>query len=184
MFCRYHGSYLALYEIIFCLGKNLIQEGRLHILMDITTSLFLMSWHDIRAADMNYWIHSYSIEFTVLFSISITYSPNLCRYEEVIQACALDVDISAMARGDMSYIGEKGTNLSGGQRARLALARSCFSNFVHLIKSFLSSLTDIMKTLAGLCIRILIYTCLMTSLARLTPKLLHGSWKRPLWGRS
>lgn len=46
------------------------------------------------------------------------------RYEEVIQACTLDVDISAMVGGDMSRIGEKGLNLSGGQKARLALARS------------------------------------------------------------
>lgn len=49
---------------------------------------------------------------------------HLCRYEEVIQACTLDVDISTMIGGDMSHIGEKGLNLSGGQRARLALARS------------------------------------------------------------
>jgi ABC-type bacteriocin/lantibiotic exporter with double-glycine peptidase domain len=51
-----------------------------------------------------------------------------CRYEEVIQACTLDVDISAMVGGDMSHIGEKGLNLSGGQRARLALARSFLKN--------------------------------------------------------
>ena len=45
------------------------------------------------------------------------------RYAETIQACALDVDISIMVGGDMAYIGEKGVNLSGGQRTRLALAR-------------------------------------------------------------
>lgn len=44
----------------------------------------------------------------------------------MIHACTLDVDISAMVGGDMSHIGEKGLNLSGGQRARLALARSDF----------------------------------------------------------
>lgn len=45
------------------------------------------------------------------------------RYTDALQACALDVDISLMAGHDLAYIGEKGTNLSGGQRARLALAR-------------------------------------------------------------
>jgi ATP-binding cassette subfamily C (CFTR/MRP) protein 10 len=46
-----------------------------------------------------------------------------CRYEEVIKACALDVDIQGMQGNDLAEIGEQGLNLSGGQRARLALAR-------------------------------------------------------------
>lgn len=45
------------------------------------------------------------------------------RYREILHACALDVDISLMIGNDLSYIGEKGINLSGGQRSRLAFAR-------------------------------------------------------------
>ncbi|KAL8456965.1 hypothetical protein ACS0TY_034986 [Phlomoides rotata] len=48
------------------------------------------------------------------------------RYSEVIQACTLDLDISLMMGGDMACIGEKGINLSGGQRARLSLARALY----------------------------------------------------------
>lgn len=54
------------------------------------------------------------------------------RYSETLKACTLDVDISLMVGGDMAYIGEKGVNLSGGQRARLALARFCH-HYVLLI---------------------------------------------------
>lgn len=46
-----------------------------------------------------------------------------CRFLDTVQACALDVDVSQMVGGDMAYIGEKGANISGGQRARVALAR-------------------------------------------------------------
>lgn len=50
------------------------------------------------------------------------------RYREILHACALDVDISLMIGNDLSYIGEKGINLSGGQRSRLAFARLvCYS---------------------------------------------------------
>lgn len=45
------------------------------------------------------------------------------RLSDVLKACAMDSDVSRMNGGDMAFIGEKGVNLSGGQRARLALAR-------------------------------------------------------------
>lgn len=47
----------------------------------------------------------------------------IVRYAEVLRACALDVDISLMSGGDIAYVGDKGTNLSGGQKVRIALAR-------------------------------------------------------------
>ncbi|KAL2936589.1 ABC transporter C family member 13 [Bienertia sinuspersici] len=43
------------------------------------------------------------------------------RYADVLRACALDVDISLMSGGDMAYVGDKGTNLSGGQRVLVYL---------------------------------------------------------------
>ena len=48
------------------------------------------------------------------------------RYEAVLQACALEADIEQMAEGDATLIGDRGTTLSGGQRARLSLARAIY----------------------------------------------------------
>lgn len=53
----------------------------------------------------------------------------------MLHACALDIDISKMVGGDLSHVGEKGVNLSGGQRARLALAR--YHNFFRVFHPFL-----------------------------------------------
>lgn len=44
----------------------------------------------------------------------------------MLRACALDLDISLLSGGDMTYVGDKGTNLSGGQRVRIALARCTY----------------------------------------------------------
>ena len=41
-------------------------------------------------------------------------------------ACQLETDIKMMPAGDMTEIGEKGINLSGGQKARVSLARAVY----------------------------------------------------------
>ncbi|KAJ2688893.1 ABC transporter C member 13 [Coemansia spiralis] len=48
-------------------------------------------------------------------------------YWKVIHACALTQDIESWPDGDLTMIGERGINISGGQRARLALARTVYS---------------------------------------------------------
>ena len=50
-----------------------------------------------------------------------------CRYDTVIAACALAHDIAQLPAGDATEIGERGVNLSGGQKARLALARAAYA---------------------------------------------------------
>ncbi|KAI9501705.1 hypothetical protein GGI26_004219 [Coemansia sp. RSA 1358] len=48
-------------------------------------------------------------------------------YNRVLYACALIDDIKIWKSGDQTVIGECGINISGGQRARLALARTIYS---------------------------------------------------------
>ncbi|TYH16570.1 hypothetical protein ES288_A05G126600v1 [Gossypium darwinii] len=82
------------------------------------------------------WILSGTIRDNILFGKNLDSQ----RYADVLEACALDVDISLMAGRDLAYIGEKGTNLSGGQRARLALARAMYQGSdVYLLDDILSA---------------------------------------------
>ena len=50
------------------------------------------------------------------------------RYNRVIKACQLESDIRMLPSGDATIIGERGVNLSGGQRARVCLARAVYSD--------------------------------------------------------
>ena len=49
------------------------------------------------------------------------------RYKQILKVCALVDDLAVLPAGDMTEIGERGINLSGGQKARVCLARSMYS---------------------------------------------------------
>ncbi|EPQ25988.1 uncharacterized protein PFL1_06443 [Pseudozyma flocculosa PF-1] len=55
------------------------------------------------------------------------------RYRAVIKACALEPDLRILEYGDETEVGEKGTSLSGGQKARIALARAFYSSAKHIL---------------------------------------------------
>jgi len=49
------------------------------------------------------------------------------RFRAVVRTCALKDDLAQLPGGDLTEIGEKGINLSGGQKARVSLARAAYS---------------------------------------------------------
>ncbi|KAL8818729.1 MAG: hypothetical protein Q9223_002701 [Gallowayella weberi] len=69
------------------------------------------------------WLQSMSIRDNIIFI-----SPyEEARYRKVLEACALTQDLATFKHGDLSNIGENGIGLSGGQKARVALARAIYS---------------------------------------------------------
>ncbi|PWN42269.1 P-loop containing nucleoside triphosphate hydrolase protein, partial [Ceraceosorus guamensis] len=49
------------------------------------------------------------------------------RYEDTIRACGLLPDLKVLQDGDQTEVGEEGVGLSGGQKARVSLARAVYS---------------------------------------------------------
>lgn len=50
------------------------------------------------------------------------------RYDAVLEACCLLPDLAVLPAGDATEIGERGINLSGGQKARVSLARAIYQD--------------------------------------------------------
>ena len=48
------------------------------------------------------------------------------KYQKVIKCCALEHDLFQWPSGDKTLVGEKGVALSGGQKARVTLARAAY----------------------------------------------------------
>ncbi|XP_033225035.1 multidrug resistance-associated protein 4-like isoform X2 [Belonocnema kinseyi] len=68
------------------------------------------------------WVFASSIRQNILFGLPM----NKKRYQEVIKVCQLEQDFSIFPFGDKTFIGEKGMTLSGGQKARINLARAVY----------------------------------------------------------
>jgi len=48
------------------------------------------------------------------------------RYRRVVEAAALERDLTLLLKGDQTSVGERGVSLSGGQKARVNLARCLY----------------------------------------------------------
>ncbi|OCF43197.1 metal resistance protein ycf1 [Kwoniella heveanensis CBS 569] len=71
----------------------------------------------------NSWILSATVKDNIVFGHR--FDPEF--YEQVLDACALRQDIAVLPEGDRTEVGEKGVSLSGGQKARISLARAVYS---------------------------------------------------------
>uniref|UniRef100_A0A8D0YX13 Cystic fibrosis transmembrane conductance regulator n=1 Tax=Sus scrofa TaxID=9823 RepID=A0A8D0YX13_PIG len=96
------------------------------------------------------WVFSGTVRSNILFGK--TYEKE--RYEKVIKACALRKDLQLLEDGDLTVIGDRGTTLSGGQKARISLARAVYQDAdIYLLDDPLSAVdAEVSRHLFELCI--------------------------------
>ena len=97
------------------------------------------------------WVFSGTVRENILFGESMKWQ----KYEKALEACALTKDIEEFPDGDMTVIGERGVLLSGGQRARVGLARAVYADAdVYLLDDPLSAVdAKVGKYIFEECIR-------------------------------
>ncbi|GFX49240.1 multidrug resistance-associated protein 7 [Trichonephila clavipes] len=82
------------------------------------------------------WIQQKTVQENILFGKSL----NILKYRKVLEACALIDDLALLPYGDRTEVGDKGVTLSGGQKARIALARAVYQDFdIYLFDDPLSA---------------------------------------------
>ncbi|RPD55478.1 P-loop containing nucleoside triphosphate hydrolase protein [Lentinus tigrinus ALCF2SS1-6] len=69
------------------------------------------------------WVQSDTIKNNIIFGSPL----DEVRYNKVLDQCALRRDLELFDAGDQTEVGEKGLTLSGGQKARITLARAVYS---------------------------------------------------------
>jgi len=96
-----------------------------------------------------YWVRNDTLKNNVLFFKEF----NENKYNEVIKISQLEHDIEILPGKDLTEIGEKGINLSGGQKARVSLARAIYSDKdIYLFDDPISSLdADVGKKVFSKC---------------------------------
>lgn len=71
------------------------------------------------------WLFPGSIKSNILFNQPYDRE----KYKRVVKACSLPKDFVQLPHGDKTLVGDRGMNLSGGQCARINLARYFLENF-------------------------------------------------------
>ncbi|XP_008557311.1 ATP-binding cassette sub-family C member 4 [Microplitis demolitor] len=97
------------------------------------------------------WLFSGSVRNNILFGQP--YDER--RYRQVTKACALLKDFVQLPQGDKTLVGERGAALSGGQQARINLARAVYRDAdIYLLDDPLSAVdTQVGKSLFEDCIK-------------------------------
>ncbi len=82
------------------------------------------------------WVMNASVKENITFGHR--WDPHF--YERTVHACGLAEDLKSLPDGDQTEVGERGISLSGGQKARLTLARAVYARAdVYLLDDCLAA---------------------------------------------
>jgi len=140
-------------ELMIIVGR--VGSGKSSVLLSILGELPLASGRMTIRGRISYaaqeaWIFAGTVRENVLFGKPF----NQQRYSQVLKVCSLDKDMRLFPHGEDTIVGERGVSLSGGQRARINLARAIYYDAdIYLLDDPLSAVdTVVAKHIFNECI--------------------------------
>uniref|UniRef100_A0A8C1G1H3 ATP-binding cassette sub-family C member 5 n=1 Tax=Cyprinus carpio TaxID=7962 RepID=A0A8C1G1H3_CYPCA len=121
---------------------QLVGSGKTSLISSILGQMTLLEGTIAVNGDFAYvaqqaWILNASFRDNILFGKEMEEE----RYQAILSACCLRLDLALLPDADLTEIGERGANLSGGQRQRISLARALYSNRdIYILDDPLSAL--------------------------------------------
>ncbi|KAL7818503.1 P-loop containing nucleoside triphosphate hydrolase protein [Trichoderma gracile] len=118
-----------------------VGAGKSSFLQSILGSLYKVSGSvEVRGtvayASQQCWILNATVKENIVFG----YKWDADFYEKTVKACALIDDFAQLPDGDETVVGERGISLSGGQKARVSLARAVYARAdIYLLDDVLSA---------------------------------------------
>ncbi|OMJ68057.1 hypothetical protein SteCoe_34601 [Stentor coeruleus] len=117
-------------ELVAVVGK--FASGKSSFLQALIQNMIFIKSEDsyvnvfgsIALCNQEIWIQNKTIRDNILFGKEF----NEKKYWEIIRICMLQADLDMFPGGDLTKIGERGINLSGGQKARVCIARAVYSD--------------------------------------------------------
>ncbi|CAH1987634.1 unnamed protein product [Acanthoscelides obtectus] len=104
----------------------------------------------ISYASQEPWLFAGTVRQNILFGLPL----DKARYKTVVKKCSLERDFNLLPYGDKTIVGDRGVSLSGGQRARINLARAVYKEAdIYLLDDPLSAVdTHVGRELFENCI--------------------------------
>ncbi|KAI6783411.1 ATP-binding cassette transporter abc4 [Emericellopsis cladophorae] len=128
-------------------GLNVVSgnsgSGKTTLLLAILGEIQLMQGsitapEDIAYAPQTSWLQNLSIKANIVFGVEFDQP----WYNRIVDACRLRMDLAGLPEGENTLVGENGASLSGGQKARVALARALYSRAPLLLLDDIFSALD------------------------------------------
>lgn len=128
------------------------KSSLLMVLLDelLPTTGTLTKQGSIAYVSQQAWIFNGTLRDNILMGAEMRQAA----YDQAIVCSCLDRDLSAMSQGDQTRVGDRGMGLSGGQKARVSLARAVYRDAqVYLMDDPLSAVdANVSLKLFELCI--------------------------------
>ena len=126
-------------ELTCIVGR--VGSGKSSLLQAMLGDLWKIKGEVVTRGDIAYvpqsaWVMNASVRENIVFGHR--WDPQF--YERTVKACALLDDFKTLPDGDQTEVGERGISLSGGQKARLNLARAVYARAdIYLLDDCLSA---------------------------------------------